>query len=141
MAQTILNGPIRKVIMIKLKFEDLRFFLLPGQLGLTLKKFFEIFRNKFLTIKFLTCPIRKVIMLKVGFEDLQNCSPLPGHPESTFKILQKKSLNGSICKVIMLELILVTLISKLFLFPNSFSQLILICFFMILYILIDWNGI
>ena len=26
LAQTILNGPIRKVIMVKVKFEDLRFF-------------------------------------------------------------------------------------------------------------------
>ena len=39
LAQTILNGPIRKVIMIKVKFEDLRFFLLPGQPGSTLRKF------------------------------------------------------------------------------------------------------
>ena len=43
LAQTILNGPIRKVIMVKVKFEDLRNFLLPGQPGSTLRNFSKKF--------------------------------------------------------------------------------------------------
>ena len=49
LAQTILNGPIRKVIMVKVNFEDLRiFFTIPGQPGSSLGKFFKFFfRKKF----------------------------------------------------------------------------------------------
>ena len=73
MAQTILNGPIRKVIMVKVKFEDLRIFLLPGQPGSTLRKFFEFkfCRKIFLALMILNGPNRKVIMVNVKFEHLR----------------------------------------------------------------------
>ena len=46
-----LNGPIRKVIIVKVKFEDLRnFFLLPGQPGSTLRKF--LVKVKFEDLRF-----------------------------------------------------------------------------------------
>ena len=37
LAQTILNGPIRKVIMVKVKFEDLRFFTTRSTRDISLK--------------------------------------------------------------------------------------------------------
>ena len=53
LAQTILNGPIRKVVMLKVKFEDLRIFLLPGPPGSRLRKFFKknFFRKIFFAQK------------------------------------------------------------------------------------------
>ena len=89
MAKTILTGPIRKVTIPKVKFEDLRIFLLPGQPGSTLKNIKKFFFKIFFMLKtFLNGPIRKVIMVKVKFEDL--CIFLPGHPSSTQrKFLEK----------------------------------------------------
>ena len=68
-----LNGPIRKVIMLKVKFEDLRnFFYYQAILARHLEIFSKNFsKKKIPTKKFLNGPIRKVIMLKVKFEDLR----------------------------------------------------------------------
>ena len=75
MAQTILNVPIRnKVIMVKVKFDDLRIFLYyQVNQARHLENFSKIFffrKKNCLLKKFLNGPIRKGIILKVKFEDL-----------------------------------------------------------------------
>ena len=91
MVKKFRNGPIRKVVIIKMKFEDLRIFFTTRSTWLYTQKIFQNLFDFFLLKKFLNGPIRKV-MLKVGFEDLQIFSPLPGHPGSTLrKLLQKVS--------------------------------------------------
>ena len=83
MLKKFLNGPIRKVIMVKLKFEDLRFFTTrPTRLGhlenFSKKNFFE--KKNFLLKKF-----RKFTMVKVKLEDLQINFPVVCHPSSTLR--------------------------------------------------------
>ena len=81
LAQTILNGPIRKVIIVKVKFEDLRnFFYYQVNQARHLENFSKNFSKKiFLFKKFLNGPIRKVIVVKVKFDDLWKIFPLAVH--------------------------------------------------------------
>ena len=72
MAQNFLNGPIRKVITLKVKFEDLQiFFYFTRSLARHLEIFRKFFEKTFLAQNFLNGPIQVKIILKVKFEDLR----------------------------------------------------------------------
>ena len=51
LAKMILNGPIRKVIIVKLKYEDLRIFFTTGSTKLDTSKIFHK-NHKFKFVKF-----------------------------------------------------------------------------------------